>query len=89
LKLIDTETGKIISKKSNIKIGSIPKLTNRFTTIIDGNEYQTTNQLRRRSGVYATVQRNGELKSEFNLSKGKNFSLFLDPVKQIFSLVYR
>ena len=89
LKLVDGVTGKVISKKSNVKIGSIPKLTNRFTTIIDGNEYQTTNQLRRRSGVYATVQQNGILKSEFNLSKGKNFSLFLDPTSQVFSLVYR
>ena len=89
LKLIDLDTNKVISQKKNVKIGSIPKLTNRFTTIIDGNEYQTTNQLRRRSGVYATVQRNGELKSEFNLSKGKNFSLFLDPTTQVFSLVYR
>ena len=62
LKLIDLDTNKVISQKKNVKIGSIPKLTNRFTTIIDGNEYQTTNQLRRRSGVYATVQRNGELK---------------------------
>jgi DNA-directed RNA polymerase beta subunit len=89
LRLVDTLTGRTISKKKNVKIGSIPKLTNRFTTIIDGNEYQTTNQLRRKSGVYATVQQNGILKSEFNLSKGKNFSLFLDPTTQIFSLVYR
>ena len=89
LKLIDSSTGKVISRKSNVKIGSIPKLTNRFTTIIDGNEYQTTNQLRRKSGVYATVQQNGILKSEFNLSRGKNFSLFLDPTTQIFSLIYK
>ncbi len=89
LKLVDNLTGRTISRKKNVKIGSIPKLTNRFTTIIDGNEYQTTNQLRRKSGVYATVQQNGILKSEFNLSRGKNFSLFLDPTTQIFSLVYR
>lgn len=88
LELIDTLSGKTISKKTSVKIGSIPKLTNRFTTIIDGNEYQTTNQLRRKSGVYATIQQNGQLKSEFNLQRGENFSLYLDPVKQIFSLVF-
>ena len=89
LAIVDNNTKKIISKKSNVKIGSIPKLTNRFTAIIDGNEYQTTNQLRRKSGIYATVQKNGQLKSEFNLSKGKNFDIYLDPIKQVFSLVYK
>ncbi len=89
LEIKDINTGKVLDKKTNVKIGSVPKLTNRFTTIIEGNEYQTTNQLRRKSGVYATVQQNGVLKSEFNLAKGKNFDIYLNPVSQIFSLVYK
>tara|TARA_Y100000592_G_scaffold71410_1_gene111120 strand:- start:112 stop:615 length:504 start_codon:yes stop_codon:yes gene_type:complete len=89
LELKDVNTGKVLDRKTNVKIGALPKLTNRFTTIIEGNEYQTTNQLRRKSGVYATVQQNGVLKSEFNLAKGKNFDIYLNPVSQVFSLVYK
>jgi DNA-directed RNA polymerase beta subunit len=89
LEIRDSNTNKILDSKKNVKIGALPKLTNRFTTIIEGNEYQTTNQLRRKSGVYATIQQNGVLKSEFNLSKGKNFDIYLHPISQIFSLVYK
>ena len=75
LTLTDTVTNKVISKKSNIKIGNVPKLTNRFTAIVDGNEYQTVNQLRRKPGVYSRIKKNGELESEFNLAKGVNFKI--------------
>ena len=62
-------------------------MTNRFTAIIDGNEYQTTNQIRRKSGVYARIKNNGDLENEFNLSKGFNFDMQLDPRKKIFYLI--
>tara|TARA_Y100000592_G_scaffold27891_1_gene44402 strand:+ start:18054 stop:24128 length:6075 start_codon:yes stop_codon:yes gene_type:complete len=87
IKLINTETGKIVNQKKNIKIGSLPKLTNRFTTIVDGNEYQTVNQLRRKPGIYSRVKKNGELESEFNLAKGLNFKMMLDPVSEVFYIV--
>jgi len=83
----DAETGKIINNIKKIKIGAVPKLTNRFTTIIDGNEYQTTNQLRRKSGIYARIKNNGDLESEFNLAKGFNFKMQLDPQKKVFNLI--
>lgn len=86
IELVSSDTGKPISKVKKVKLASIPKVTNRFTTIIDGNEYQTINQLRRKSGVYSRIKKNGELESEFNLSKGANFKMQLDPQKQIFSL---
>jgi len=87
LTLTDLLTQKVISKKTNIKIGDVPKLTNRFTTIVDGNEYQTVNQLRRKPGVYSRIKKNGELESEFNLAKGVNFKMQLDPVKEVFYIV--
>lgn len=65
----------------------MPKLTNRFSAIIGGNEYQVSNQLRRKSGAYSRQKRNGELQTEFNLEKGANFSLQLDPQRQIFYLI--
>ena len=87
IKIIDKETGAVLDQKKKIKIGAVPKLTNRFTAIIDGNEYQTTNQIRRKSGIYARIKNNGELESEFNLSKGFNFKMQLDPKKQVFNLI--
>ena len=88
IRIVD-KSGNIISKKTNAKIGQIPKLTNRFTTIIDGNEYQTTNQLRRKPGAYPRIKRNGELESEFNLAKGHNFKLQLDPISELFVMKFK
>lgn len=82
------DRGKVISKHTQLKIGNLPKLTNRFTTIIDGNEYQTVNQFRRKSGIYSRIKRNGELEAEFNLAKGKNFKMQLDPITQLFVLSF-
>jgi hypothetical protein len=45
------------------------------------------NQVRRKSGVFSRVRKNGELESEFNLEKGQNFSLELDPQAQIFYFI--
>jgi len=82
------ENGRVINKEQKLKIGNLPKLTNRFTALIDGNEYQTVNQLRRKSGIYSRVKQNGDLEAEFNLAKGKNFKMELDPISQIFSISF-
>ncbi len=62
-------------------------MTNRFSAIVGGNEYQVFNQIRRKSGVFSRQRKNGELESEFNLEKGANFSLELDPQKKIFNFI--
>ena len=84
---MDKTNNRTISQKKHTKIGNIPVLTNRFTTIIDGNEYQTVNQLRRKSGIYSHVKQNGELESEFNLAQGFNFKMQLIPDTQLFVLI--
>lgn len=87
LAIVDSITGKTIDKAEKIKIGSIPKITPRFSVIIEGNEYSTINQIRRKSGVYSRIKKNGELESEFNLSRGKNFKMELDPTTQVFNVI--
>lgn len=87
-KLIDTDTGRVLDTMKNKKIGNLPKITNRYTTLIDGNEYQTTNQFRRKSGVYSRIKKNGELEAEFNLSKGRNFKMMMDPTSGVFYLIF-
>jgi len=86
LRLVDKKTGDIVDEKPKIKIANIPKQTQRFSAIIDGNEYQTTNQLRLKSGIYTRMKDNGDFESQFNLAKGFNFKLTLDPTKGIFLL---
>jgi DNA-directed RNA polymerase subunit beta' len=91
LKLIDKATGKVIDTKKGAVLGRIPKLTNRYSYIVGGSEYQVDHLFRLKSGVYARVQDNGDLESEFNLAKrpaGQNFQLKLDRVNKKFTLVY-
>jgi len=83
--LIDNKTGDVVDKVGKIKIGNVPQLTNRFSVILKkGVEYQTINQLRLKPGVYTRMQANGEFESRFNLEKGFNFRIYMDPAKGIF-----
>ncbi len=89
LSLIDKITGKTIDNRK-MTLAVLPKLTNRYGLIVGGNEYQVDHLFRLKSGVYARVQQNGELESEFNLAKkiGSNFSIHLDPKTERFSFLY-
>jgi len=86
LELVDNATGEVIENLKKIKLANIPKLTNRFSLILGGNEYQPVNQWRLKSGVYTRRQANGELESRFNLEKGYNFRIILND-KGVFNLV--
>jgi len=86
--------GKEIDRK-RILLMHLPKMTKRYGYIIKGNEYQTLNQLRLKSGVYHRVARNGELLADFNLANpnqlagGRTFSLNLKPEEGIFYLRHK
>jgi DNA-directed RNA polymerase beta subunit/DNA-directed RNA polymerase beta' subunit len=89
VKLLDKVTGKVIDSKKNQVIARLPKLTNRYGFIVNGNEYQVDHLFRLKSGVYSRVQDNGDLETEFNLAKkptGKNFSVKLDPDLKKFTI---
>lgn len=80
-KLIDKATNKILDQ-GEINLGIIPTSTNRHSFIINGREYIVHNQTRLRSGIYTKFDRNENPVVDFNLEKGKNFSLILLPAKQ-------
>lgn len=90
IKLIDKATGKVVDEKKNAVLGRLPKLTNRYGFLVNGNEYQVDHLLRLKSGVYARVQANGDLESEFNLEKsplkGAGFSVKLDNKSKAFTV---
>ena len=85
--LRDKITGEEVDRIDKFKIANIPKMTRWYSMIIDGNEYQTVNQLRLKSGVYTRIKDNGDLESRFNLEKGFNFTMILPPERGIFFLV--
>lgn len=91
VKLINKITGEVVDQKKGAVLARLPKLTNRYGFIVNGSEYQVDHLFRLKSGAYARVQQNGELETEFNLTKrpaGSNFSVHLNPKTQRFSLKY-
>lgn len=76
--LYDKATGKQVDEIKRKKIFKIPMVTPRMSYIIDGNEYQTVNQLRLKPGVYNLRKSNDQIESQFNLAKGANFKLKLN-----------
>ena len=75
-------------EKSRTRLLSIPKLTNRNTLIYNGNEYSIANQIRLKPGVYTNTGDDGITRSQFNVGKGANFSLWQEPTKGIFYMQF-
>jgi len=86
--LVDKETGTVVDSVKKLKLIGLPKITRRFSYIVDGTEYQSDNQWRLKSGVYSRVKANGGLEAQFNLSKGRGFRMAFSPEKKRFMLNY-
>lgn len=84
--ITDKATGKVVAVLKKHRIMNVPYFTNRMTFIIDGNEYNIVNQLRTKSGVYTRKRGNEEIESSFNLEKGANFKLIMDPDSGMFKI---
>lgn len=86
--------GKEVDRKK-VLLMHLPRTTDRFGYIVDGNEYQVLNQFRLKSGVYHRIAPNGDALAEFNLANpdqfanGKSFKVRLDPEKAQFYLFHR
>jgi DNA-directed RNA polymerase subunit beta' len=87
IELRDNKTGKVKDRKT-VTVAQLPKVTNRYSHIVDGNEWQVSNQFRLKSGVYTRVKDNGELTSQWNLAKGRGFSMDFDPESKKMTLGY-
>ena len=75
MRLIDKDTGKVQDSENRIKLFTLPVITDRLSYVVKGGEYQVKNQLRLKAGAYTTRRTDGSLKSQINLSAGKNFEL--------------
>lgn len=88
LQLIDKKTGKVKEERT-VTVAQLPKITRRYTYIVDGNEYQIPTQLRLKSGVYTRVKDNGELEGQWNLAKGQGFKMDFKPESRKMTLAYQ
>ena len=94
--LIDNASGQVIDKVDGLKMADIPKMTNRGTYMIGGNEFQFTKQSRLKSGIYTAPQANGEISSFINVDKtvdfdrgfNNNAKIIFKPDKKAFIMKY-
>jgi len=77
--IIDRNSGRVINTLARHRMMNLPYFTNRYTFLLGGNEYAIMNQLRTKSGIYTRKRGNDTLESSFNLEKGANFKLLMDP----------
>jgi DNA-directed RNA polymerase subunit beta len=87
MRLVDSQTGKTLDNRQ-MRIAEIPKMTRRYSYIIDGQEYQVDNQWQLKPGVYVRRKQNGELESHFNATGRGAFDLVFEPSTKRFLLEY-
>jgi DNA-directed RNA polymerase subunit beta' len=87
LKLTDNATGKVLDR-SSVNLVSIPKMTQRYSYIVEGSEYQVDNLWKLKAGVYSRIKANGEIEAQWNLAKGLGFHVGFNPEKGLFRMRY-
>jgi DNA-directed RNA polymerase subunit beta len=75
LTLVDKKTGKTVDREKKVRLMVLPKMTDRFSYIVKGNEYQVTNQLRLKPGAYVKQAKTGGVKTQINLARGRNVEI--------------
>lgn len=73
--------GNVTSTAKGFTLLHLPYFTPRHTFIVDGTEYSVSNQIRTKPGVYTRRRGNEDLEAAFNLSKGGNFRVLMEPEK--------
>jgi len=82
-KLIDNATGKVVDTKT-MRVAEIPKPTRRHSYILDGQEYQVSNQWQLKPGAYVRRQQTGELETQFNIAGKPPFKVTFNPATKQF-----
>jgi len=90
ISLKDKKTGKEIDRQV-ITVARIPKITRRYSYIVDGRERQIENQFRLKAGAYHRENEAGELNAHWNLerwegSKASRFNTYFDPKTRKFQV---
>jgi len=76
MRLVRKSDGKVLDE-SRITLAKIPKITSRYSYIVEGNERQHDGVFRLRSRPYHFTADNGVIKAQWNMAKGLGFDLFI------------
>lgn len=79
----NNETGKVVSS-SDVDLGTLPKMTPRYSYILGGQEYQLDNQWQLKPGVYVRRDRKQNLEAQINSQGKTGMKLHFMPDKKIF-----
>jgi len=74
-KLIEISSGKIIDTKVKT-LAQLPKITRRYSYIVDGNERQVDGVFRLNPGAYHAEADNGDLLAKWNVAAGSKIGAF-------------
>ncbi len=86
--ILKDKKGKVLQKIPHFNLLQLPYLTPHHTFVVGGTPYSIASQLRMKPGVYTRKRRNEELEAAFNLAKGYNFRLSMDPSNGHFYIEY-
>ncbi|CAM0041307.1 hypothetical protein VPHD148_0263 [Vibrio phage D148] len=86
VKMYNKETGDLVDTVKNFNLADTYALTGKHTTIYRGNNYNVSNLIVLKPGVYTRSRDNDELESSFNTGTGSNFSIVLDPQSYVFNV---
>lgn len=87
LRLYDRETGDLVDEQEKTLM-RVPYVTDRGTTIHNGNEYVTLNQARLSSGIYTRRKESGEVEAQINAKRGtgKAYRIRLEPESSLYKM---
>lgn len=74
-RLVDKATGKVLDEKPRT-LGKIPKITTRYSYIVNGNEMQLDSVFRLNPGAYHAEAQNGDLLAKWNVAAGSKVGSF-------------
>jgi DNA-directed RNA polymerase beta subunit len=84
-RLTDKASGTVLDERDDTLM-QLPYLTERGTTIYNGNEYSSVSQSRLKPGAYIRVRKSGEPEAFFNVRPrtGKSFRIWMEPDTGVF-----
>lgn len=77
--VVKNAAGEVTSHAKDFTLMQLPYFTPRHTFIVDGTEYSVSNQIRPKPGAYVRRRGNEDLEASFNLAKGANFRVLMEP----------
>lgn len=86
LVLRNKETGKEVRAKT--RIAELPKITNRYSQIVNGQEYQVDNQWQLKPGAYVRRRNTGQIETRFQSAQKPSFDVTFDDVSKEFRMEY-